>query len=457
MQRLLLLTSLLSVLYGSAQAQKQQNITLNSTYLLSTLGFGPTNKSIHIQNRRIQKIETNTFTNYTNLTHLDLANNRLGEIDLQLFQTTPLLHGLVLSNNPLTSLTNAKNVVLRNLTILSLMHTRLVRLDSNLVKGVPNLVHLSLTVESPYGIARLQANDLSPLTKLKELTLTVNNQTTMDRTMLNGLALIKTLHITNSGISMIDKSTFSNLTHLESIDLYHNVLTTLDGLQLPRKLKQLVVSNNLLASFNFQGNSNLITLDISNNRFKTLKSIPFSLISNLSYLQLNSNPIENPNNIFQDLAALINLHYLEAQRINMNSINPSQLQPFGKLRSLVLNDNLIAKIDAGAFNRLVEIRDIYLGNNQIKELKSASFAGLSQLSYIDLSNNKIATIESGAFRNLSRIDSINLDGNLLTKLDASMFAGLSNLKTISVHGNPFQSTANLNSVCPNANCQVLYD
>lgn len=333
-------------------------IILNSS-LLNSLGYNKSSQFIGIYGQNITDIDPKTFEGYVNLFQLELTSNQLINIDISVFKGAVNLSYLTLNDNPLKELSNKKNITLTSLLQLVIYGTHLSDFDSNLINGLPNLRYLDVQ----NGFERnsfnpLRPNELSTLGDLRSLTLSNRNQENLTKELFNGLDSLDTLYFIYSNIKHIDSNTFSGLSNLTYIDLQNNSLTSLVDFELPENLIFLGLEMNQLNSIRFAKNGGiggLEKLDLSYNQFKSFKSIDFGLMTNLTSLVLTSNPIDDPNELIDDLRPLRNLYNLYLVGLGINSINSSFFQYNSELRTIELGFNNMSRFPTESFKNLSQL------------------------------------------------------------------------------------------------------
>lgn len=111
----------------------------------------------------------------------------------------------------------------------------------------------------------------------------------------------------------------------------------------------------------------------------------FNGMSNLVSLNLTQNILhEVPSEVFKNLASL------EALDLSHNMIVELEelcFKSLGKLTTLHLNDNKIVTLREGIFNDLVSLKDLDLKNNLVKNIGVKILSPLTKLTKIDFTNN----------------------------------------------------------------------
>ena len=95
-------------------------------------------QTLDLSNNKIQKLDPNTFVNFTSLTSLKLNNNLINDIDLAWFVNMPFLTTLNLNNNRLTYLPTGIFYGLTSLTSLDLSYNAIT------VQSIDNLPFVGL-------------------------------------------------------------------------------------------------------------------------------------------------------------------------------------------------------------------------------------------------------------------------------------------------------------------------
>lgn len=120
----------------------------------------------------------------------------------------------------------------------------------------------------------------------------------------------------------------------------------------------------------------------------------FNDVSNITALELHSNNVHLPLNIFK------NLH---------------------ELMSLELGSNNLSHLTPGIFSNQHNLKQLNLWSNNLRNLTKDSFLGASSVTGLDLSNNNIEVLQSDVFEHFRDLDNINLSTNRFTELPAGLF------------------------------------
>lgn len=144
---------------------------------------------------------------------------------------------------------------------------------------------------------------------------------------------------------------------------------------------------------------NIDTLDLSNNRFRTVTAHAFQKYKNLRVLLLRNNSISS---LHPDaLASLKHLHTLDLAQNHLSSIPTSVLAKVPSLLTLSLANNNIMLISDEAFLGVDNLKTLDLSGNRIGELEPSALVGLSKLQKLHLEHNSLRTLPRDTFELLS--------------------------------------------------------
>ncbi|KRT83338.1 hypothetical protein AMK59_3019, partial [Oryctes borbonicus] len=385
-------------------------------------------------------------SNYTKKTleAVSMSGNRLTKLPEEL----NFLFELDLSSNQIKNLT--EKIRFPTLNVLKLQQNSIERIDGSVFETSPKLVYLDLTQNK---ITELPAQLLHPLHQLKILLLASNDFQKIPDGFFRMNPLLTEVVFSDGRLTEIGSDTFSNCTGLdkfkfannslkslpEGIFLYMQNLTYLDlsfnefsdfpagtfeGLSritylylidnklttwLPDhndhivSLKYLFLNNNSLTGVKvntFSGLKNLLILELSNNFIATVEMKAFSRLTNLELLNLSFNKITTPDAALQMasdgalISMKINLSFNNITTITMP--NYDRLQHSSTSLKIAMNMNPI-NCDCKIFETLKyiqakgETKSIELSNKEVcatpTELKGM------ELSNINLDNFTCKTDE----------------------------------------------------------------
>ena len=136
----------------------------------------------------------------------------------------------------------------------------------------------------------------------------------------------------------------------------------------------------------------------------------------------------------EDLLQLSNLLLLDVSNNRLAAFPAAALAALPNLWSLQLRGNRIDAPPAGLKHPALRLLD--LSGNRLAELPANALSGLAGLRRLHLSGNALTALPGGAFAGLGSLRALRLDGNRLATLPAGLFAGLGALEELHLHGNP---------------------
>jgi len=261
----------------------------------------------------IDQIDANAFTDLLNLNYLNLDSNKIAS-----FESIHFNHRLVelsLLFNILSNLSEIDSISLKSLNIVSnrlqelslisllpaleyldASRNRLITIVSETFLNLKNLKFLNLSYNR-LDLASKYAHEISYFKSqslLETLDLSFNEIKYLDTNMtFKCLASLKALNLSNNKLKVINSFTFGFLTKLNELNLnsnglhllHENWFFNLGGLKMLRLGFNKLDKNAELAGVE--------CLDLEQNRIVSIGEFDFTLMSsNLSFLNLNSNPIE---------------------------------------------------------------------------------------------------------------------------------------------------------------------
>ena len=314
MFHLLVLLSLLA-----NNAYKVAAVTLDAS-LLTQRGFNNESLNINIGVYYITDIDPNAFKGYTKLINFNIEGNELSMLDLGLFKDSVNLTHIDLMDNPLTELTNTQSIVFTYMNWLALHECLLANLDSNLINSLPNLETFVFRSSNP--LTSIKPNQLSPWKKLQVLAVLAKNQTSLTKEHFTGLNSLTNLIFTDSHIKTVEVHTLLALPNVTSVDLSNNDITAFEYLQIPTKLRTLNLEGNRMNYFMLSLTMGYLKyLNINKNLFRSFKSMNFTFLANLTFLDLSDNPHAYPYEIGGHMKPLVNLNEVWLNNLSISSID----------------------------------------------------------------------------------------------------------------------------------------
>lgn len=223
--------------------------------------------------------------------------------------------------------------------------------------------------------------------------------------------------IIKCGLSQITTESFKSAINLNSISMRSNKIVNLNSniFNDCKMLKSLDLSDNLIENIGsnvFLSIVKLLSLDLSNNRIKDIGNLIFS---NMQFLVLNNNQIEEMSR------NILNVTYVNLQNNLLSSLK------IGKnVASIDASNNKVSKIivDEGS-----SVESITLTDNSLTDLRNVSKC--TNLKYLKLSNNNIQ-VKLDSFSGLLKLEKLDISKNNGTIVDLGFLKPLQSLKSLKV-------------------------
>ena len=154
-----------------------------------------------------------------------------------------------------------------------------------------------------------------------------------------------------------------------------------------------------------------MSLDLSNNQFRILRSNMFLSLTNLSTIRFSGNQISTI-----EPGAFNGVFLLQYLCLDANAIQTIQANSFYSLVYLIellLENNKISTLEQGAFEGVFRLRVLFLHTNELSVVRADTFLPLRQLTHLHLSQNRITSIENGTFNGLVKLCCLFLHHNEL--------------------------------------------
>ena len=316
------------------------------------------------------------------------------------------------------------------------------------VRIIPENGGLELTTINVNGGRQIRVIEANALVGLKVLKLNNNNITSIHTNTFScdfNLRNLRILDISNNNLrNNINKNLFSDLEHLEELNLNHNFISNLNsetyiGLT---NLKDLNLSDNRLVDLDpntFRPNlESLVSLNLERNR---LRSICGFLTPTLEKLNLSFNEIKECDGEFRRLESLDSLHL---DNNKLEQILSNLFPKSNRLQYLHLNENEINEIADDALFECVNLYEINMANNKLNQLNDKLFRlarnvniSFRSLRSINLENNQLVQIDRNLFSSLYNLEILNLSRNKIEEFKDGCFDDLGKLKILQLEYNKF--------------------
>jgi Leucine-rich repeat (LRR) protein len=323
---------------------------------------------LYLNYNQLDSLDYRIFANLTELTFIDLSNNRLVSLpDERIFASQAKLEILLLSNNRLTTLKVGVVKPLHSLNEFELTRNSLkcsCELYTTLLWCKQREVRLAFAcsipkdhILTPWQTVR-EGRDCSmhiqsnPITEIPANTSLPSRATTYENIytehILQGTTVSNRIHISDINKSEVTSSPYSCLytsTYYQKIDCKNSVLGGLNAGKYPLNI------------------TTLDTLNLHNTGLTKLEPHVFNQLSRLRVLYLSGNQLQNLDySLFENLTelSLLDLSY------NLLVFLPSDERMFhsqGRLETLALNNNQLTYLHEGLLKPLHSLRKLYLSGN----------------------------------------------------------------------------------------------
>ena len=323
-------------------------------------------KVLKICSNNLNYFPTEIINTIASLEEVDLSSNKLKSLDTNNFSNLQRLKILRLNNNYLTTIGPNAFYNLTRLSYLDLSANNLVSLDASSFRNVLRL-NLNLANNELASIEN-EMFDLENVAILNELNIANNNFTDFPLDALRRQATnLMSLQIASNYISHLPTNT-DLLINLKQLDISSNPLCD-DALRIlltePKSVKHLNVANTRISNFKF----NTIEapfirhLNLSGNRLRSLNSSLFEKISLLEVLDLSGNALTDLK-AFTDIWPLIS--NLRTLNLSSNLFRSVQSEDFVGLNSLVSLDlsnlNNLSILDCESIAKLKYLSELAIYN-----------------------------------------------------------------------------------------------
>ncbi|XP_046628581.1 relaxin receptor 1 isoform X2 [Neodiprion virginianus] len=124
---------------------------------------------------------------------------------------------------------------------------------------------------------------------------------------------------------------------------------------------------------------------------------------------------------------------------SLSTIGKNALVSYGRLTTLLMDDDEIAQIEPGAFENQKNLVWLTLLNNKLTELRRGHFTGLESLKMLLVEGNRIEYADLTDFENQTSVGWINLAYNVIITLSPHLFLPLEKLRKLILGFNPIEN------------------
>ncbi|CAD7003673.1 unnamed protein product [Ceratitis capitata] len=220
---------------------------------------------------------------------------------------------------------------------------------------------------------------------------------------------------------------------ITDLDLSHSGALNLDdeGFSAFTSLMHLNISGAQLRG-EFSASATIEDANFSFNNIRRVEPDAFAGLTQLEYLNLDSNALTNAS-----VGACSSLRELTLADNDIKKLSSYDFVGLPQLRHLRLTSNSIQSIANGAFQPLSKLIILNLAGNSLRQLSKETFRGLERasLQYLDLSSNDLTTLVAELFAPLGKLQILNLGSNQLSSPTPALFAGLPLLRKLYMYEN----------------------
>ncbi|XP_069763843.1 toll-like receptor 13 [Narcine bancroftii] len=307
---------------------------------------------------------------------------------------------------------------LDNLLYLSFRYNRISAIRAHAFEHVPNLKNLSLALND---IVFIDTSAFVGLTRLKFLSLANNAISEVFNITFSHIKNLEHLKLRNNRIPIVYKAGYSILSKLVTLDLGGNHIEKMEaeGFKGLRSLINLYLDRNWISTLSaemFQDLQSLQVLDLANNKltFQAVDTQPFHMLPNLRMLKLQSQtsfgPITLSHNLFHGLGQL---KELEISDNKFTTLHTLPFHPLGALEVLLMNNiyHGFQTMHNQTFANLASLRVLMLNNVGLESIRRVLFENLTSLTTLTLKRNLIHVVREDDVPQLRELSSLDLQEN----------------------------------------------
>ncbi|XP_078658135.1 uncharacterized protein LOC144903635 [Branchiostoma floridae x Branchiostoma belcheri] len=452
---------------------KELSLTHDSIRVLSHYVLHPATNltKIDLSNNKISFVPPRFFEGQDNLVEVDLSDNKIWYITRNTFSYLVAMEILDLSNNILTSLETGTLGGLFNLRIIDMSKNSLGNLPANIFTDCMNLTELQL---SKNNISSLDNTIFHPLTKLEGLYLNYNELQGISGQLFENQASLQVLQVGVNRLQTVDFAWFSHMSALSQLLFPVNNIQAVSSwwvleLSFPGTLQVDLVANNI----NSLPYSEIIQLASSSDQSKPLPQVFLSLNPyncDCEFLPINKIlALPRAIDVFPDLANVSCMNPPELRNLQVSHLPPSSFRCSFKdqcpascscySRGLKYTGDALQRMVNCSNKGLTQIPSTFpekltsvdLGGNSFPTLTVESFSNFTDTRTLILSGSEISACEPGTFKNLNSVRILYLDGNNISTIEEETFQGLDLLQVLflnnsgvsNIHPSSFSHLKNL--------------
>ena len=222
--------------------------------------------------------------------------------------------------------------------------------------------------------------------------------------------------------------TVEEMGKLRILDLRHNSVQDLTGLQHATKLTRLSIPHNQVSDLSpVKGLTNLTHLDVGDNQVSDLSQV--AGLIDLEFLSIWGNNISD----LSPITGLIELRELWARHNQASDLSP--VKGLTNLTHLEVGDNQVS--DISPVRNLKNLTALHIYRNQVSDISAVR--DLTNLTHLDVGDNQVSDISP--VRNLKNLTALHIYRNQVS--DILPFAGLTGLNRSDLGQNDIQDISSL--------------
>ncbi|KAL7673498.1 hypothetical protein ACOME3_008353 [Neoechinorhynchus agilis] len=238
-------------------------------------------------------------------------------------------------------------------------------------------------------------------TRVAELDLSHNQIKSLPVRSLVNASKLRKLDLSYNLIRKLPSFSFGYVQSLTYLDLSHNELRFIDSHAFERHPDSYV------------GAAILETLDISYNRLTALPPFVFAYLTNLRFLHLHSNQLNDLCN-GSIWSGLVKLVYLDLDHNNISELDFDSSRDLYNLRNLTINVNQLRELHPCHFHNLKSLESLQLMSNNVSELNDCVFHRSSPfIRSVKLGDNPLRHLRTCTFFQLKEAYSVDLSNSQL--------------------------------------------
>ncbi|XP_059613998.1 leucine-rich repeat-containing G-protein coupled receptor 4-like [Phlebotomus argentipes] len=377
--------------YSDPERLESVSVINKDQFICDEPMFGKFNSvsDLYLHDARILHISSDCFQGMNSLKYIDLHNNDLTAIEMGAFRASDemKLRAIFLNLNHIVKIDFA-DIVLPEVTQFEANHNRLKYVKMH----TENMPKISIMYLGSNQISRFQIKSQT----MKDLYLHNNRIKSFQGSDLFLPNLIQ-INLDDNQLTIVTPDMFQNMPNLQTINLAHNLLTTVSFPNLP------------MAS----------SVDLTYNRIKTMENVNISTFGQNYSLRFSSNKVFQ----LESHTAFDKLTKFTCHSCFIHVVEPFFFaNTYKNIRQLELGKNYLTTANIfKAYSEDLKLRRIQLSVNKIRRIRKNDFERLSQVETLYLDHNDIINIESGAFDEMHRLKTLDISFNLLVHLPADLF------------------------------------